>query len=38
MWDIDPLGSEALTQMVFRDYKMNGELLRKFGLGIYKKD
>ena len=38
MWDIDPLGSEALTQMVFRDYKMNGELLKKFGLGIYKKD
>lgn len=37
-WGIDPLGSETLTKMVFNDYKVNGELLKKFGLGIYKKE
>jgi tripartite-type tricarboxylate transporter receptor subunit TctC len=37
-WDIDPMGSEALTQMIIRDCKANGELLKKFGMGIYKKD
>jgi len=37
-WAIDPLDSETLTQMIIRDYKINGELLKKFGLGIYKKE
>jgi len=36
-WDIDPMGSEALTQMIIRDYKANGELLKKFGMGIYRR-
>ena len=35
-WAIDPLNSEALTKMVFEDYQVNGELLKKFGLGLYK--
>ncbi len=33
----DPLDSEALTKMIGKDYKVFGELLQKFGLGIYRK-
>ena len=36
-WAIDPLNSEALSKMVFEDYQINGELLKKFGLGLYQK-
>jgi tripartite-type tricarboxylate transporter receptor subunit TctC len=36
-WAIDPLDSESLTNMIGKDYRINGELLKKFGLGIYKK-
>jgi tripartite-type tricarboxylate transporter receptor subunit TctC len=34
----DPLDSVYLTKMIENDYRINGELLKKFGLGIYKKD
>jgi tripartite-type tricarboxylate transporter receptor subunit TctC len=35
---IEPMGGEALQDLIFRDYKINGELLKQLGLGIYKKD
>jgi tripartite-type tricarboxylate transporter receptor subunit TctC len=34
----DPLGSEPLTQIIVKDYQVNGELLKQLGLGIYKKE
>ena len=34
---IEPLGSEALTRVIAQDYKINGELMKQLGLGIYKK-
>ncbi|MBI5967543.1 MAG: hypothetical protein HY882_06785 [Deltaproteobacteria bacterium] len=34
---IEPLGGEALHKMIVQDYKINGELLKQLGLGIYKK-
>ena len=35
---IEPLGSEPLTQIIMNDYRVNGELLKQLGLGIYKKE
>ena len=29
--------SEALTKFVEKDYKINGELIKSLGMGIYKK-
>jgi hypothetical protein len=39
-WNLafDPIDSESLTKMIHNSYKRNGELLKKFGLGIYKKE
>ena len=37
MWDIDPLDSKTLTQMIFKDYEYNGKFFKEMGLGIYKK-
>ena len=34
---IEPLASEPLTQVIVQDYKINGELMKQLGLGIYKK-
>jgi tripartite-type tricarboxylate transporter receptor subunit TctC len=34
---MEPLGGEALQKMIFNDYKINGELMKQLGLGIYKK-
>ena len=34
---IEPLGGEALQKVIFDDYKINGELMKHLGLGIYKK-
>jgi len=34
---IEPLGGEVLHKMIVQDYKINGELLKQLGLGIYKK-
>lgn len=36
-FSFDPLDSTYLTKMIENDYKINGELLKKFGLGIHKK-
>jgi tripartite-type tricarboxylate transporter receptor subunit TctC len=33
----DPIDSESLTKIIAKEYKINGELLKRFGLGIYKK-
>ncbi len=33
-----PLDGESLRMTIERHYKINGDLLKKFGLGIYKKD
>ena len=33
-----PLDAESLRMTIERHYKINGDLLKKFGLGIYKKD
>ena len=37
-WAIDTPDSEALTKIIAKDYKISGELMKKFGLGIYKKE
>ncbi len=34
---IEPMGGEALLNMIVKDYKVNGELMKQLGLGIYKK-
>ena len=34
---IEPMGGEALQKMIFKDYQINGELMKHLGLGIYKK-
>jgi len=34
---IDPLDGESLQKMILKDYRINGELLKQLGLGIYKK-
>jgi tripartite-type tricarboxylate transporter receptor subunit TctC len=36
-WALGPLDSESLTKLVWEDYKINGELMKQLGLGIYKK-
>ena len=36
-WAIDPMPGEALRKVIFKDYQVNGELLKQLGLGIYKK-
>lgn len=36
-WAIDPMDGEALQKLILQDYKINGELLKQLGLGIYKK-
>ena len=33
----EPLGSEPLTRLIAQDYKVNGDLMKQLGLGIYKK-
>lgn len=37
-WQIDPLDSESFTKLIQEEYKIYGELLKKLGLGIYKKE
>ena len=32
-----PLAANALRKMIEKDYRINGELLKQLGLGIYKK-
>jgi hypothetical protein len=34
---LEPMGGEALQKMIFKDYQINGELMKHLGLGIYKK-
>ena len=34
---LEPLGGETLQKMIFNDYKINGELMKQLGLGIYKR-
>ncbi|MDH4268461.1 MAG: hypothetical protein OEW45_22780, partial [Deltaproteobacteria bacterium] len=34
---MEPIGGEALTAIIAKDFKMNGELLEELGLGLYKK-
>ena len=34
---IEPMDGESLRKMIEKDYKINGELLKQLGLGIYKK-
>ena len=34
---IEPLAGDALKKMIEKDYKINGELMKQLGLGIYKK-
>lgn len=34
---MEPIGGEALTAIIAKDFKMNGELLKELGLGLYKK-
>ena len=33
----EPLGSEATTKMLIKDHQVYGELMKKLGLGVYKK-
>jgi tripartite-type tricarboxylate transporter receptor subunit TctC len=33
----EPLGSEPLSTVIAQDHKINGELMKQLGLGIYKK-
>jgi len=35
---IEPLNGESLQKLILQDYKINGELLKQLGLGIYKKE
>jgi tripartite-type tricarboxylate transporter receptor subunit TctC len=39
-WDLaaESLDGEALTKMIHSDYAMNADLMKKLGLGLYKKD
>jgi tripartite-type tricarboxylate transporter receptor subunit TctC len=37
-WAIDPMNGEDLQKLILKDYKINGELLKQLGLGIYKKE
>jgi tripartite-type tricarboxylate transporter receptor subunit TctC len=37
-WAIHTLDGEALQKLILQDYKINGELLKQLGLGIYKKE
>lgn len=39
-WDlaIESLDGNTLTGVIHSDYKMNGELMKKLGFGVYKKD
>jgi tripartite-type tricarboxylate transporter receptor subunit TctC len=39
-WDLaaESLDSEALAKMIHSDYAMNADLMKKLGLGLYKKD
>ena len=34
---IEPMDGESLRKMIEKDYKVNGELMKQLGLGIYKK-
>lgn len=34
---IEPLDGESLQKIIAKDYRINGELLKQLGLGIYKK-
>ena len=34
---IEPIDGESLQKMIFKDYQINGELMKHLGLGIYKK-
>lgn len=39
-WNLIPdvIDGDSLTKIVAKDYKIKRELLKKFGLGIYKKE
>jgi tripartite-type tricarboxylate transporter receptor subunit TctC len=39
-WDLaaEPLDGDTLTKVIHSDYAMNAELMKKLGLGLYKKD
>jgi tripartite-type tricarboxylate transporter receptor subunit TctC len=34
---IEPLDGQSLQKMIAKDYRVNGELMKQLGLGIYKK-